>query len=438
MIVNSNQIGYNSQVSGFSGLAIGEGAKIFRDKSLAIGAGATVSGYSGVCIGVGALDVEDNGNGTSVVIGTGASSYGGTAGANVLVGALSSTVGGNNVIMGLSANCSGNQSVVFGLGSTAVTNSVSMGFSTRADNNCIVVGMQAYSTGDFQCILGSKNAPAYNTYLGYGAGSQGRADGLTADGTNTLTGFGGYSGDPIAAGDYIVVSNDGGTTWTDVPIGTTVQSPSGPVLSANVPAGTVSIAWSPGYPTRLAATSSNVFTAAPDLGAPTLQLAGGQSIGQGFAGSVSLQTAFASTVSGTDPNAYSDRVYVNAIVKDLLVAGNGNPTDLFSVPLAGTSGSGGKIVYSVFATDGTDVQTTSGEAAWAGVADGASAVTSTAVDDATPASAVTTGTLAVATTTTSSTSIFTVSITPTSSLTPTVLNVTYVVVNNSPSGITWL
>lgn len=439
MIINSSKIGFGAQASGFSGIALGDHAVVTSSDSIAIGTNACISGASGLCIGVNALDTENGVNGPNVVLGFNSRATGTGTFANVLIGATSFTTGANNTIIGFGANSASNQSTMVGAGSTAGDFGISIGYNATHNNfnNCIVIGSEVRPFAANQAIIGSKNAPIYNAYFGYGSASQGSTSGVTADGSTTITPDlteSGHSGDAALVGDFVVGSTDGGTTWTGIPIGTKIVSVvafTSTLLTQGANASTTMVAWSPGAPVSISPTSSR-GSYAPDLGAPDLLVQGGQSIGQGPAGSVRLQTAFASTASGSTPNTIIDRFFVNSVPKPLTTTVTAN---LFDIALPTTTGTGGCVDYTIFATDGIGVQILTGNVVFAAVNQGgaytaiASPVTATA--------SLSTGTLmATWTLVNVNTDSVTLQVTPTTSLATTIFNITYTITNNSPQAIT--
>lgn len=122
-------------------------------------------------------------------------------------------------------------------------------------------------------------------------------------------------------------------------------------------------------------------------------------------------------------------------------------TNLFQLAIPDLTNAGGFVEYTIFATDGTDVQSLSGTVTFAAVA-AAGAITSSAVDTGTitdsntdtstlSATAVTTGTLTATWTGVDlGGNLLAIQVTPATSLAFTIYNITYSITNNSTAVIT--
>lgn len=154
-------------------------------------------------------------------------------------------------------------------------------------------------------------------------------------------------------------------------------------------------------------------------------VSGGPSTGSGAPGDVLIQTAPAGSTGST----------VNTLVNRVLVQGTRIPLvttvakTIFSITLPASAGTGGKVFYSIYASDGTDFQVRTASCNFA-VVNKATTITADTDIDAATSIAASTGTLTAtaAMTTTSPTSNF--QITATTSLTPTSFFIDYVLIMN--------
>jgi len=101
-------------------------------------------------------------------------------------------------------------------------------------------------------------------------------------------------------------------------------------------------------------------TGGTDLPGGDIVLQGGLGTGLGGGGNVRLLTARANAASGTTDNTYADRIIVVAKAKALTLPPPGF-TALMSILLSGTETGGGRIFYTIRATDGgTQIATEEG------------------------------------------------------------------------------
>lgn len=163
----------------------------------------------------------------------------------------------------------------------------------------------------------------------------------------------------------------------------------------------------------------------------TLNLQPGVSTGTGNS-IVSIQ-GYTKGASGSTDNTVIDRVVVTG-AKTL----TDSATSLFEIALPTLTMTGGKIDWTIEASDGTDMQSLSGITTFAAVNKGGSYTTTVTNATANDAKAVSSGTLTTAWAFLNGTNKVTMQLTPTGSLTETTYRVTYTVTNNSPQAITIL
>jgi hypothetical protein len=118
------------------------------------------------------------------------------------------------------------------------------------------------------------------------------------------------------------------------------------------------------------------------------------------------------------------RIVLNATAKTIV---DGSATSLFDVACASGAICGGKIDYSVLASDGTDFQSLTGIVTYAAVNKAATLTLTITEVAANQAKAVSSGTLTLAWTFVTGTAKGTVKLTPTGSLTETVYTIVYTV-----------
>lgn len=157
-----------------------------------------------------------------------------------------------------------------------------------------------------------------------------------------------------------------------------------------------------------------------------LVLRGGEVQGTGVGGNVSIQT---SAQEFTTP---VDRYLVNAASKALT---NTTATDLFTATVASNTMIGGAVNLTVRATDATDYQATTVTFTYAAINVGGTVTNQVTLNASSTSSITSTGTLTVTATATNGAGSITVQVTATSSLTPTTLDATYQVINNSGQAI---
>jgi hypothetical protein len=106
--------------------------------------------------------------------------------------------------------------------------------------------------------------------------------------------------------------------------------------------------------------AGSATSGATDQRGGDLLLAPGVGTGLGGGGNLRLQTAGSNLVSGTTDNLIVDRRIIVAKAKNLTLSSPGF-TSLFSIHLTGTQTAGGRVFYTVRATDGgSQIATESG------------------------------------------------------------------------------
>ena len=170
---------------------------------------------------------------------------------------------------------------------------------------------------------------------------------------------------------------------------------------------------------------------ATDKNAGMLTLAPGISTNTGFS-SVRLQGLTRAASTGTTDNTLVDRI----IVPSEFNLTSGVAGSLFEVALPTLTGSGGDIHFSIFATDGTDIQEYTAEVKYALVNKGG--VYTNTITEHDPVKALSTGTLTTSWAATAGTNKVTISVTATSSLTPTTFKIRYILKNLGGTAITQL
>ena len=139
------------------------------------------------------------------------------------------------------------------------------------------------------------------------------------------------------------------------------------------------------------------------------------------------------TSTGTTLNTAVDRLIINGTRKPLT---NSSAISLFDVALPALAGASGTVRYTVYATDGTEVQVRSGVVRWSCVNKSGTYITESSVVN--EAASVSSGTLTATWGFSNGTNKTTLQITATSSLTTTVFYVLYTVENNSVQALTIL
>jgi hypothetical protein len=125
----------------------------------------------------------------------------------------------------------------------------------------------------------------------------------------------------------------------------------------------------------------------------------------------------------TDANGVN-KLIINGTAKTIV---DGSATSLFEVPVAAGAYVSGAILYTVFASDGTDHQAMSGLVTYSAVNKAATTTAAIGYATANDAKAVSSGTLTLSFTGVDSTNKLTVKLTPTGSLTETTYTVVYTV-----------
>lgn len=119
-----------------------------------------------------------------------------------------------------------------------------------------------------------------------------------------------------------------------------------------------------------------------------------------------------------------NRVVPNATAKTIV---DGSATSLFEVPIAAGAYAGGFVVFTIFASDGTDHQADSGIVTYSGVNKAGTITRAATYVAANEAKSVSSGTLTQAWTATDDTNKMTVKVQPTGSLTETTYTIVYTV-----------
>jgi hypothetical protein len=170
---------------------------------------------------------------------------------------------------------------------------------------------------------------------------------------------------------------------------------------------------------------------ATDKESGMLVLAPGTSTGIGFS-SIKLQGLSRATSTGTSDNVLSDRI----IIPSEFNLTNSSANSLFEVELSTLGGIGGSIEYSIYASNGTDIQQYTGNIKYTAVNKGG--VYTTSIVDTGSTFSCSAGTLTTAWTITPGTNKVTIAVTPTSSLTNTTYKIRYTITNLSNTLITQL
>lgn len=130
------------------------------------------------------------------------------------------------------------------------------------------------------------------------------------------------------------------------------------------------------------------------------------------------------TASGTTAHTLSTRLVLNATGKSLT---SGAASSLFDVPLASSpSSSGGQVLYTIRATDGTDEQVTTGLVKWVARRTGGGPTYASTVTPETEVTSASSGGLSTTWALVAGTNKMTMQVTPTSTtITPTLIEITY-------------
>lgn len=185
----------------------------------------------------------------------------------------------------------------------------------------------------------------------------------------------------------------------------------------------------PGYALTLQA--GGALSAGTNLAGGDLILAPGLSTGN--ANSKLRLQACTTGASGTADNALVDRIVVTG-AKALTDAA----TSIFEIALASGAMTGGTLIATIEASDGTDHQAFTQIVAFSAVNKAGAYTTTVTVNASNDAKAASAGTLTTSWAFTTGSNKVTMQVTPTGSLTETTYRVTYVVINNSPQAVTIL
>lgn len=375
------------------------------------GAGATTgTSPNAVSIGTNAsITGVSSGVGHSVVIGAAATDNGGTSRRHVIIGADASTFTNTteSVVIGYLAK-GGNETNVdrmTAVGSQTITDrseGVALGYKARAAGaGAIVIGANAFARNGFtpQIIIGSSANSglgpdtAHAIVIGAGGNGGGFNDVLVM-GTNAA-----------ATADNQVVFGSSARPLTNVYVGNGVTASAPLATSYNATGGS----------------GTNIAGA-------SMVIAGGKGTGNAAGGNVLMRTS-PRTSTGTTLQTLADRQVIVAASKDLTES---TATSIAEVSLASSTTTGGTLRYTIEAGDGTDFQALRGEVLFAAVnkAGTITTSTSTAVETSAPSS----GTLTNAMTVTTGASKIILQLNAVSSLTQTVLRVTYTIVLDGGTG----
>lgn len=171
---------------------------------------------------------------------------------------------------------------------------------------------------------------------------------------------------------------------------------------------------------------------ATDKAGGDLILAPGLSTGTGNT-KVRIQAATKAGSTGSSDNTLVDRLVITGS-KPLTDAA----TSLFEIALPTLAMAGGMLMWTIEATDGTDMQAYSGITTFAGVNKGGTYTTQVTSDTNNDAKAVSAGTLTATFAISNGTNKITMQVTPSGSLTETSYRITYTLINNSPQAVTIL
>lgn len=153
------------------------------------------------------------------------------------------------------------------------------------------------------------------------------------------------------------------------------------------------------------------------------------SVGTDRSGAVRLQSANINSTGTTLQTTYTDRVIV---CRPINLTDN-TTTTMATIALPTLATAGGKVKYTVTCTNGTEVQSNNGEFLWNGVNKAGTYTTDSAKTEST---VTTSGTLTTTWTITTGTNLINLRLNADSSLSPTVLRISYVVENNSENAVT--
>lgn len=307
----------------------------------------------------------------------------------------------NETFFGVSAG----QSVATGDSGTFIGSNAGMsgggGASISSGSDVTIVGAytSVHSNGNARCIgIGSQSyVGSHGIGVGWQFGQQG--DDMLTIGYNI--------GNVNQSGAAIIANTNVG--YTDIYFGNGLKAAS-----------------------PVAYTIHGVGGSGSNIAGGDITLAGGQGTGTGVGGDVHQKTAPAGT-TGSSANSLVERQLVRAKPTTLT---NSSATSLFDIALPTLKMAGGVVHFSIQATDGTDVQSYTGDVAFSAVNKAGTYTTSASIlgTAATAASGVTTLTASFGFS--NGTNKTTLQCTPVSSLTPTSLTITYTVDNESPQDIT--
>ncbi len=290
--------------------------------------------------------------------------------------------------------------------------------------NCTAIGSSSSGTADGSTAIG-QNTSAAQQSVAIGAGAAAGGGSGTALGAGTSApGQGTIALGCSAAGQsshYMVVGGSTGASCniTDVFLGSGVNENASPMVTIHATGGT------------------GTNSAGADIG-----IDGGYSTGNAKAGSVRIQTA-TPVASGSGFGSQVDRFVVRGGPISLT---SGAAAVVDDVQLPTLAMTGGKIIWTIICTDGTDMQSVSGEVVFSAVNKGGTYTTDietvssvTPSDAITPvvgwAKAVSSGTLTTAWTVVTGTNKIQVKVTSTTSLTATSFKLYATITNNSEQAL---
>lgn len=457
---NALIVGNSSFVTQGQGTAVGNNVNVNGNGSTGIGFGAIVN--PGNSISINGLV---NGNGQAVVIGATSQcndvdqtviGYN----TNAAYGASGVTIIGsgskadktsfgpvNGVAIGIGAylNDSGGGCCAFGGYATVKSNSfggMALGaYSTvdTASSYSIAIGVSVRNKSSKSICVGGYATVNASSNFSIGLGHES----TVVSGFNHSITMGAYSSvggtGSISIGAYSNANNGGGTIATaSICLGayaTTTLNNVAVIGSVAAPISNVYIGNGDAVTTPAGFTLNATGGSGADKTGGSIAIAGGISTGTGNGGAVRLQTTLPSTASGGTPNALIDRIFINGASKALTDATN---NDLFSIPVPDLTTIGLSVFYKVTASDGIDVQVWTDDVYVQAVAKAGTVTAAPATSAGIGGATISGGTLGVTFNTNTAANLLTIGITPASSLTTTVYEVVYQIVNNSNSAITIL
>jgi hypothetical protein len=453
-------VGTNGQVIFNNSEALAGGTNLIWDNSntrLGIGAAAATPGYtldvagdvnqrSGQYRIAGTVFLSNAGATTNVLLGTGVPHATiGNGGGNVAIGngagAALVTTGANNTIIGNGAGAA----IATGLRNVAIGLDAIGSFT---DNDAVAIGYQAGQ---------GKTTAAAGVWIGRQAGGNQSANSSAnvCIGYQAGYGDGGGGGQNSVFVGHLANANTGGGTlgnrWILIGAGATTSSGSFPndVLcigyQATATAGSQAIFGGTSNPFtdwyigrgKTSTSQANVTVQSSDRTGTNVQgsfltLAAGIGTGTGSKNYFKVKTPYR-TSAGTGAQTQADRVIV---AQD--VALTDAATSLFEIALPTLTMAGGMIIWTIEASDGTDMQAYTGVTAYAAVNKAGTYTTNVVEDANNDAKATSSGTLTATWAFSNGTNKVTMQVTPSGSLTETTYRISFTIFNNTPQAITLL